>query len=49
VIRLARNGYGNPEEILEMRVDIVVAMLMYEKFRGDYEKAYSYLNKPPKK
>jgi len=48
VIRLARSGYGNPEEILKMRVDIVVTMLMYEKFRGDYERAYYYLNKPTK-
>lgn len=49
MIRLARAGYGDPEKILETRVDIVVAMLMYEKFRGDYERAYYYLNKPPKK
>jgi hypothetical protein len=43
---LSRTGYGggDPEKVLKMPVGIVVAMLQYEKFRDDYERAYMALN-----
>jgi hypothetical protein len=46
-LRLARVGYGggDPEKVLNMPVGIVVAMLHYEKFRDDYERAYVEMNK----
>jgi hypothetical protein len=46
---LARAGYGTPEQVLNMRADIVVMVLLYESFRGDYERAYFDLNDPAKK
>jgi hypothetical protein len=45
VIRLARAGYGSPEELLNTRADIVIAMILYEKFVDDYQRAYYELNK----
>lgn len=46
-IRLAREGYGggDPDKILNMRVDHVIAIIHYEKFRSDYERSYIELNK----
>jgi hypothetical protein len=46
-LRLAREGYGggDPEKVLQMRADIVLAAVQYESFRGDYERAYYELNK----
>ena len=47
-IRLAKAGYfgGNPEAVMNGRVDIVEDVLAYEKFELDYEKAYIALNAP---
>lgn len=46
-LRLARAGYcgGDPEKVLRMRADTVLAMLAYEKFKDDYERAYIDLNR----
>lgn len=46
-IRLAREGYGggDPENILNMRADLVLSIIHYEKFRTDYERAFVDLNK----
>lgn len=45
-LALARAGFGggDPERILGMRVDIVIAMTQYEAFRADYEKEYIRIN-----
>lgn len=46
-LALARAGYGggDPEKILGMRADIVVAMTQYEEFKGKYEREYIRINK----
>jgi hypothetical protein len=46
-LKLARAGYGggDPEEILGMKADMVLAMLQWEQFNSDYEKKYYELNK----
>lgn len=45
-LRLAREGYagGDPEKVLQMRADFVMAALQYEKFRSDYERKFISLN-----
>jgi len=46
-LKLSRMGYGggDPEKVMNMPVGIVVAMIHYEKFRDDYERAYLELNR----
>lgn len=46
-LMIAKAGYygGDPEKVLSARVDLVCAVLGYEKFRGDYEIADCELNK----
>jgi hypothetical protein len=46
-LRLAKAGYcgGDPEKVLQMRVNLVVTAMHYEKFVGDYERKYIELNK----
>ena len=46
-LRLAKAGYcgGDPERILGMRADLVMAALQYESFIGDYERTYLELNR----
>lgn len=46
-LRLAKDGYGggDPEKVLRMRSDLVVAAVQYEKFRNDYERTYYEINK----
>ena len=46
-LRLAKAGYagGDPERVLKMRVDMVIAALQYEGFQNDYELAYIDLNR----
>lgn len=46
-LRLAKAGYagGDPERILKMRADFVLAAIQYEKFVKDYEGAFIELNK----
>ncbi len=44
---LARAGYGggDPEKVLGMPADMVLALIQYEKFRDDYERAFIEINK----
>lgn len=44
-LRLSRAGYGDPERILAMRADLVIAALDYEMFLQNYEAAFVELNK----
>jgi hypothetical protein len=46
-LKMARTGYGggDPEKVLSMPVGIVVAMLHYEQFRDEYERAFMELNR----
>jgi len=46
-LRLAKAGYagGDPERVLSMRADIVIAALQYEAFIDDYERAFIDINK----
>jgi hypothetical protein len=45
-VRLASAGYGagDPEKVLAMRVDMVLAAMQYEKFKQDYERRWVELN-----
>lgn len=47
-LRLAKAGYGRPDEILAMRVDLVLAAIEYEDFLSKYEIAFRELNKGDK-
>ena len=44
-LRLAKAGYGRPDEILAMRCDLVLAAIEYEQFMDKYEQAVIELNK----
>ena len=46
-LRLAKAGYagGDPERVLKMRADIVLAAVQYEGFVNDYESAFIELNR----
>lgn len=46
-LKLSKEGYydGNPESVLQARVDHVLAALEYEKFQIDYEVVFRELNK----
>lgn len=46
-VRLAREGYGDPQTLLKTPSDIVLACLQHSEFLADYEKAFSALNKEP--
>ena len=50
-LRLASRGYcgGDPEKVLEMRADLIIAALQYESFKGEYESAFMALNAPQAK
>lgn len=43
---LARTGFagGDPEKVLGMRVDVVVAAMQYSKFINEYERETIRLN-----
>lgn len=47
-VRLAREGYGSPEAILNMPTDVVVAALQHSLFCAEYEETAAELNKEPK-
>ena len=47
-LKLSKEGYGNPEEILKMRTDLVMMAVDYEKFLQDYERSFIELNKESK-
>ena len=44
-VRLAKEGFGTPEQILEMRTDIVLAALDYSEFTAAYESKFQELNR----
>lgn len=46
-LRLAKAGYwgGDPEKVLEARVDMVMAAAGHETFLADYERAFIRLNR----
>lgn len=45
-LRLARAGYGggDPEKVMEMPADIVMAAVQYENYVAVYERTYIKLN-----
>ena len=45
-LKLAKAGYGggDPEKVLNMPVGIVLAMIQFEKFQAQYERAFIDLN-----
>lgn len=48
-IRLAKEGFGGtPQQIADMRVDLVMAALVYSTFLSDYEETFSQINRPEK-
>lgn len=49
-LRLAGAGYcgGDPERVLAMRVDLVMAALQYELFKDDYQRAAIELSREGK-
>jgi len=46
-LRVSKAGYysGDPEKVLNSRVDHILAIIEYENFLNDYESAYMELNK----
>lgn len=47
-LRLAKDGLGTPQQILEMPSDIVLSALEYLTFLNDYEETMIELNKDQK-
>lgn len=47
-LRLSKEGFGTPEEILNSSLDLVLAEVEYIKFLKDYEKEFYYLNRKDK-
>jgi hypothetical protein len=43
-LRLAKAGYGSMGDMLNTPIDEFMLMLHYEKFLGDYERAWQHLN-----
>ena len=46
-LRLAKAGYagGDPERVLKMRADVVLAAMQYEAFLNEYERTYVDINR----
>lgn len=46
-LRLASAGYGggDPESVLRMRADLVIAAMEYEVFKDDYNTVFIEMNK----
>lgn len=46
-LRLAEKGWGggDPEKVLQMRADLVMAGVQRQDYLADYERAYMELNK----
>lgn len=44
-LRLSKEGYGRPDEILGMPADLVLEALEYSGFLGEYQDAMIQLNK----
>lgn len=47
-LRLAKEGFGTPTQILDMPSDVVLSALEYLTFLGDYEDTMIELNKDQK-
>ena len=47
-LRLAKEGYGPADHILQQPVDLVLANLEFSAFLGDYETTAAELNKETK-
>ena len=49
-LKVAKAGYynGDPDKVLQSRVDHVLMILDYEKFSYDYQDVYDEINKPSK-
>ena len=45
-LRLSKEGFGSPVDILAMPTDIVLAALEYSTFISDYEQTAHVLNNP---
>jgi hypothetical protein len=45
-VKLAKAGYygGNPENVLNAPVDMVLSILGYENFEADYQRAFKHIN-----
>lgn len=46
-LRLAKAGYmgGDPRAVQGAPVDVVVSMLQYENFLGEYERTWIHMNR----
>lgn len=47
-VRLASEGYGTPQEIADMRADLVMAAVEFSQFQSTYQETFSQLNKAQK-
>ena len=47
-LRLSKEGFGTPTQILRMPVSVVLGALNYSQFIVDYQNAYTELNKQTK-
>jgi hypothetical protein len=47
-LRLSKEGFGSPVDVLAMPTDIVLAALDYSGFISDYEQTSHSLNSPSK-
>ena len=47
-LKVAKAGYysGDPEKVLQAKVDHVMLIIEYEKFNDDYQDVYMEINKP---
>lgn len=48
-LRLSKDGYGTPEQILRMPVGIVLAAIEYSTFLVDYENTVIAMNRDDSK
>lgn len=44
-VRLSKEGFGTPEQVLATRADLVVAALTYSDFLADYEETTNEINR----
>ena len=47
-LRVSGEGYGSLDQVMDMRVDLVMAAMEYIAFRSEFEDTAYELNKPPK-
>ena len=47
-LKLSKEGFGTPDQILNMDADLVLSALEYSNFLGDYETTAAELNKKTK-